>query len=103
MAGASGPSVTHRHAAGGTRGTFDLGRGGKRVGFLSYSLAADGTMIVEYVEVDPSLRGKSMGVRLVAAAVDWARANGHRIVPLCSYARAVLERTPEYQDVLKAR
>ena len=94
------PSLTHRHEDGRLRGTFELAMDGKRAGYLSYSLAGDTTMIVEYVEIDPSLRGKGLGERLVAAAVDWARANGRQIVPLCSYARAVFARTPSYADVL---
>lgn len=94
-------SVTRRHAEGASHGTFDLETNGKPGGYLSYSLSGDATMIVDYVEVDPALRGKHMGEQLVAAAVEWARANGRRIVPHCSYARAVLMRTAAYRDVLK--
>lgn len=94
------PTLTHRPEGGRPRGTFELAVDGKRAGYLSYSLAGDTTMIVEYVEVNPSLRGKGLGERLVAAAVDWARANRRQIVPLCSYARAVFARTPAYKDVL---
>ena len=94
------PTLTHRPERDRSRGTFDLTVDGKRAGYLSYSLAGDTTMIVEYVEVDPSRRGKGLGERLVAAAVDYARANGRQIVPLCSYARAVFARTPAYKDVL---
>ena len=93
--------VTHHPKADGLDGTFDLEVGGKRAGFLAYSLEGDDTLYVNYVEVDPSLRGQHLGDRLVSAAVDWARAHRRLIVPICSFARAVLRRTPEYQDVLK--
>ena len=89
-------SVTHD-----TPGTFDLLIDRQRRGHLEYSLPDDRTMVVLYVEVDPELRGHKLGERLVASAVDWARANGRRIVPRCPYARAVMARTPEYQDVLR--
>jgi predicted GNAT family acetyltransferase len=42
-----------------------------------------------------------MGEKLVCAAVEWARANHRKIVPICSYARAVMKRTPEYRDVFQ--
>jgi predicted GNAT family acetyltransferase len=95
------PLIAHHRAGGAARARFDLMIAGAKRGHLSYSLPDAVTMVVEYVEVDPSLRGRGMGERLVAAAVEWARANGRRIVPLCSYARAVIARTAEYQDVLR--
>jgi predicted GNAT family acetyltransferase len=95
------PVITHRPEKGGARGSFDLEVDGKRAGFLSYSLDGDDTIVVDYVQVDPSLRGQRLGDRLVAAAVEWARANHRRILPICSFARAVMRRTKEYQDVLK--
>jgi len=87
-----------QHPAG-DRGTFDLTIDGRKMGFLSYSLdSAD--MVVDYVQVDPSLRGQGRGEELVRAAVEWARANNRKIVPICSYARAVMKRKTEFHDVL---
>lgn len=101
MALSSDPFITNHQIPGESAHTFDLTIDGAKRGYLDYSLPDAGTMMIHFVEVDPALRGNSMGERLVAAAVDWARVNGRRIVPRCSYARAVLTRTPEYQDVLK--
>ena len=74
-------TITQRPAKGGLQGLFDLEQLGRRVGYLSYALEGDDTMIVDYVEVDRSLRGRGMGNRLVGAAVDWARANQRKIEP----------------------
>lgn len=82
-------------------GTFELTIDGKRRGHLSYAIAEDATVTIDYVEVDPSLRGKGMGKQLIDEAVAWARKNGARVQPFCSYARAVMARSKEYDDVLK--
>ena len=95
------PSVTHRPGTDSASGTFELQSNGKSVGHLSYSLPDAATMTVDYVEVSPALRGKGMGEHLVSAAAAWARKTKRKVVPLCSYARAVMRRSKAYQDVLK--
>jgi predicted GNAT family acetyltransferase len=92
--------ITHHPEKRGHRGTFDLAVDGTRAGYLSYSLDGQVTMTIDYVEVDPSMRGRKLGDRLVAAAVDWARASGRRVVPVCSFAHAVMHRNKAYSDVL---
>ena len=84
----------------GRGGTFDLSINRKRLGHLDYSLPAKGSMTIDYVHVDPSLRGQGMGQKLVAAAVEWAREESRKVIPLCSYARAVMARSDAYKDVL---
>jgi len=37
---------------------------------------------------------------MVMAAVDFARENNRTILPVCSYAKALLTRTEEYKDIL---
>jgi predicted GNAT family acetyltransferase len=92
-------NYTVSHRPGASRGEFVLEQGSRRVGYLDYSLTGD-TMRIHYVEVDPSLRGTGLGRQLIDAAVVWARQERRRIVPICSYARAVLQRTPAFADVL---
>lgn len=95
------PTITRHQIDGASDHTFDLTIAGARRGHLDYSLPDAATIIIHFVEVDPHLRGQNMGKRLVAAAVEWARANGRQVVPKCSYARSVIESTPAYQDVVK--
>jgi predicted GNAT family acetyltransferase len=71
---------------------FVLRIDGERMGFLEYTRPDVGMMRIEYVEVDRSLRGSGLGRQLVEKAVAFARESNLRVVPICSYARAVIAR-----------
>jgi predicted GNAT family acetyltransferase len=71
---------------------FVLRIDGERLGFLEFTRPEVGLMRIEYVEVDPSLRGTGMGHQLVEKAVAFAKDNDLKVVPICSYARAVIQR-----------
>lgn len=47
-----------------------------------------------------SIATAGAGRELVKAAVEWARTEDKRLLPLCPFARSVFDRTPEYRDVL---
>jgi uncharacterized protein len=82
-------------------GALVLRRGTATAGRLDFRV--EGTrLLIDYVQVDPALRGQQLGVRLVAAAVTWARERGWRVVPICGYARRVLTTTSAFADVLES-
>lgn len=68
---------------------------------LTYSRAGHRMIIIDHTSVPDAMRGKSVGKLLVGRAVADARVEGRSIIPLCPFARSVIERTPEWQDVLK--
>ncbi len=49
-------------------------------------------LVIPHVEADPALRGKGAAGVLMAHVAAVARAEGLRIIPLCSYAAAWLKR-----------
>lgn len=71
---------------------FVLRIDGERHGFLEFTRPGVGVMRIEYVEVDPSLRGTGLGLQLVEKAVAFAKEAELKVVPICSYARAVIQR-----------
>lgn len=83
----------------GHRGAFTIEREGKALATMTYSVAGANLVIIDHTEVGESLRGTGAGQALVEAAVQWARATGKRIMPLCPFARSVFDRTPEFGDV----
>lgn len=51
--------------------------------------------------VPPALEGRGIAAALVQAALQWAREQGFRVNPLCSYVRTYMQRHPETQDLLQ--
>ena len=80
---------------------FVLRIDGERHGFLEFTRPEVGLMRIEYVEVSPALRGTGLGRQLVEKAVDFAKDTELRVVPICSYARAVITRDPALSIVLR--
>jgi predicted GNAT family acetyltransferase len=86
------------HEQSGHRGAFFIEEEGKRLAQLTYTVSGT-KVILEHTEVDDALRGTGTGGKLVAAAVDWAREEDVRLLPLCPFARSVFEKHPEFGDV----
>jgi predicted GNAT family acetyltransferase len=89
--------IEHEHS--GHRGAFFLMKEGKRLAEMTYTVAGT-QIIIDHTDVDDALRGSGTGRLLVEAAVQWARAENHRLMPLCPFARSVFDKTPEFGDVL---
>ncbi|WP_313137959.1 GNAT family N-acetyltransferase [Paracoccus jeotgali] len=68
---------------------------------MTYSRAGKTTIIIDHTGVPDELRGRGVGQALVRRGIGDARAKGLKIIPLCPFAKAQIERHPEWQDVLK--
>ncbi|MEM7457906.1 MAG: GNAT family N-acetyltransferase [Pseudomonadota bacterium] len=68
---------------------------------MTYSRAGATRIIIDHTGVPEALKGRGVGKRLVEAAVKDARAEGFKIIPLCPFAKATLDKTPEWQDVVQ--
>ncbi len=73
---------------------------GETIAEITYAVKAPDTLVVNHTGVDEALQGQHVGEQLVEAVVAQARAEGKKIVPTCSFARAILERKKEFSDVL---
>jgi hypothetical protein len=62
----------------------------------------DGVMWITHTEVPPSLQNRGLAAQVVRAALEHARAHGHKVKPACSYVRSYMRRHPESQDLLAA-
>lgn len=67
---------------------------------MVYTMSLADKMIIEHTDVDDSLGGKGVGLQLVYTAVEYARKNNIKIIPLCSFAKSVFDKKAEWLNVL---
>lgn len=82
------------------KGQFEALENGLQAGVMAYVWAGSGKFIIDHTEVNQDFAGKGVGKKLVLAAVNYARENKMKILPLCPFAKSVFDKTPEIQDVL---
>jgi predicted GNAT family acetyltransferase len=80
-------------------GRYEITADGERVGFVTYRLTP-GEITFLHAEIDPTREGSGFGSRLVAGALDDARARGLKVRPVCPFVAAYIERHPDTQDLL---
>ena len=88
-----------QHEKSESRGKFFIMVDGEQQALMTYSIAGPSKIIIDHTEVDPSLQGQGVGGQLVEAAVKHARETNIKILPLCPFAKAIFDKTSEYQDV----
>lgn len=66
---------------------------------LAYRLLPD-RLVLYHTEVPVPLERHGIAAKLTRAALDFARANHLRVVPLCPYVSSFLLKNREYQDLL---
>jgi predicted GNAT family acetyltransferase len=59
-----------------------------------------GRLVITHVEAPPSLRGKGVAGQLMQGMLDQARAAQLKVLPLCPYARAWMQRRADYRDLM---
>ena len=64
---------------------------GQEMGYLDYHIDSQ-HYFLDYVYVNPAFRGQSVGQHIVRAALDFAQNQGLKAVPICGYARTVMQR-----------
>jgi uncharacterized protein len=76
---------------------FELDADG-HIAFSEYK-RVDGVLTILHTEVPKALEGRRIGSSLIRGVLDTARAQGLKVKPLCPFAKAYIERHPEYADL----
>ena len=90
------PALEIRHDI--AQGRFAVTIGGREA-VADYRRAGD-TLQIVHTEVPREFQGRGIAAALVAELLAYARAEGLSVMPICSYARAYMQRRPETRSLL---
>ena len=67
---------------------------------IIYTSSDDGKITIEHTIVSDELQGQGIAKKLLTRAVEYARENNKKIIPMCSYVKDQFERNEyEYEDI----
>lgn len=81
------------------RHRFELDLGDGSVAIAEYTLPA-GRVMFTHTEVPEGHEGKGIGTMLIRFALDAARERGLKVIPICPFFAAYIQKHPEVQDLL---
>ncbi|WP_185145168.1 GNAT family N-acetyltransferase [Chryseobacterium sp. 3008163] len=81
-------------------GSFEAVIDGNRAGLMTYTWAGEDRFIINHTEVNDAYNGKGVGKEMLIKAVEFARENSKKIIPLCPFAKATFQKNEDLRDVL---
>lgn len=70
-----------------------------KVGQLLFRFVGDSVLVIDSIVVDLAQRGRGIAASLLDAAVEKARREEKKVLPICSYAQAVFKKNKAYQAI----
>jgi uncharacterized protein len=80
------------------KGRYTIAVEGKTVGLADFVDRGD-QRVFHHTEVDPAYGGRGLATILVEEALNAARDEGKRVVPVCSMVVTVLKKHPEFDAI----
>lgn len=81
-------------------GKFQIMDGQNTAGQIFYSWLGKDRIVINHTEVEPAYNGQGIGKQLVYQVVEFAREKQINVVPLCTFAKRIFEKSEEIRDVL---
>ncbi|MBD8018872.1 GNAT family N-acetyltransferase [Kaistella pullorum] len=96
--------MNYHNEKSGNGGVITLSNDAEEVGRLTYTIFPEqDRMVISYVLVHRQFEGRGMGKYLIEEALKYARDNNWKVYPHCSYARSVMNRMNDVEDILLHR
>lgn len=73
---------------------------GHMAGDISFVKTGDSILIIDHTAVSDQVQGQGVGTELVRHVVEMARKENKKIIATCPFAKATIDKHPEFQDVL---
>ncbi|MGE4273651.1 MAG: GNAT family N-acetyltransferase [Desulfitobacterium sp.] len=67
---------------------------------MTFVPSGEQLLIIDETHVGEELSGQGAGKLLLKELVAWARSESIKIIPLCPYAKAQMEKNTEYHDMI---
>ena len=87
------------HEDSGSSGRFVIYDDDVFAGEMTYTRRNDGNIVIDHTGVESAFGGKGYGGLLLAEAVGYARREGIKIVPVCSFVAARFAKDPTITDL----
>ena len=87
------------HEDSGSSGRFVIYDDDVFAGEMTYTRRNDGNIVIDHTGVESAFGGKGYGGLLLDEAVGYARREGIKIVPVCSFVAARFAKDPTIADV----
>ena len=81
------------------RNRFEIDLGEGSVAIAEYTLPA-GKIMFTHTEVPEAHEGKGIGTTLIRFALDFARQRGLKVIPICPFFAAYMQKNADVQDLL---
>ena len=72
----------------------------KALAEMTFVISDENIIKIEHTLITEELNGQGIGKLLLKELVDWARGENKKIIPLCPYAKAQMEKNKEYHDMI---
>ena len=89
-----------QHKEIGKKGMFFIEEDGAILAEIVFSHPTKDQLMIEHTQVDEELQGQNIGYELVHHTVEFARQHQLKVIPVCTFAKAIFDKKPDFKDVL---
>ncbi len=83
-----------------SEGEFIFELEGEKQAFMDLMITDTGKLVIKHTEVNTALEGQGIAKALLQKVASFAREKNYKILPICPFAKNLMQKYPEeYQDL----